>query len=141
MTETIRINSATSLLKAQRLIADMWEEHKYVEVEIKQKAGQRTGQQRKAIEVYCNELAKALNDAGLDQRKVMEHMREGVEIPWQQETCKDVLWREVQKAAIGKVSTTKLSTNEVSKVYEILNRWTAQTFGVSVPFPERERQL
>ena len=137
--DTIVVNSLTAFGEAMRRLEAEWMEHRYVEVEIRRRAKQRTDQQRKAIEVYCASLAKALNEAGLDQRAVMAEMREGVELPWTQERVKDVLWREVQKAALGKVSTTGLTTTEVSSVYEPLNRWTAQTLGVSMPFPTRER--
>lgn len=100
----------------------------------------RTDQQRKAIEVYCRDLAQALNDAGWDQRAVLAAMREGVELPWSQPRAKDVLWREVQQAMLGKESTTKLDPKEVSRVYETLNRWTSSTLGVGVPFPSLEDQ-
>lgn len=138
MTDTITINSEIALAKAQKQLADMWRENKYIEVDIRRKAKQRTDQQRKAIEVYCRNLADALNDAGLDQRAVMASMRDGVSLPWSQERVKDVLWREIQFAMLGKKSTTGLTTTEISAVYEPLNRWTAQTLGVSVQFPSRE---
>lgn len=137
MTDALIINSEIALAQAQRKLAEMWRENKYVEVEFRRKARQRTDQQRKAIEVYCRNLADALNDAGLDQRAVMANMRDGVSLPWSQERVKDVLWREIQIAMLGKKSTTGLTTTELSAVYEPLNRWTAQTLGVSVPFPSR----
>lgn len=98
---------------------------------------QRTDQQRKAIEVYCRELAKAFNAAGLDQRKVFEAMKEGVEIPWHQEAVKAEIWKRLQEWALGKESTTELEPAEVSKIYDIVNRWTSERFGVSVRFPDR----
>lgn len=107
------------------------------DIEFTARSGTRTDQQRKAIEVYCRELAAALNDAGLDQRAVMAKMKEGVEIPWSQRSCKDVLWRELQKAMLEKESTTNLTRAEVSRVYEVLNKWVGETLGVHVPFPER----
>jgi preprotein translocase subunit SecD len=140
MPEPIKINSLTSLAKAISTIDAEWHEHKYLEVTIKRKAGQRTDQQRKAIEVYCRELANKLNEAGLDQRAVLARMREGVEIPWRQESVKESLWREIQKAVVNKESSAKLTWDEVSKVYDVLNRWTGGTLGVSVPFPEREKR-
>ena len=135
MSETLKLNSWRSMVEALQTIQAQWEELHYLEIVIKRKAGQRTDQQRKAIEVYCRELAQALNDAGLDQRAVLAKMREGVEIPWGQESVKDTLWRRVQIALTGKESTAKLNTDEVSKVYDTLNRWLGQTLGVSVPFP------
>jgi hypothetical protein len=101
---------------------------------------QRTGQQQKSIEVYCRELAKAFTDAGLDQRKVFEAMKEGVEIPWHQDAVKEEIWRRMQIWAVEKQSTADLDTDEVSIVYDIVNRWTSDRFGISVLFPDRHTQ-
>ena len=138
MSEKLIINSLQSLAHALTMIDEAWHENKYLEIEITRKAKQRTSQQRKAIEVYCRGLATALNDAGLDQRAVLAKMREGVEIPWSQDTVKDTLWRRIQVAILGKEATTKLDADEVSRVYDTLNRWTGSTFGVSIPFPEKK---
>lgn len=136
--ETITINSLPALSKALTMLDEEWHKNHYLEIKIVRRAKQRTDQQRKSIEVYCRELATALNDAGLDQRAVLAQMREGVEIPWNQDTVKDTLWRRIQVAILGKESTTKLNADEVSRVYDVLNRWTGQTFGVSVQFPEKK---
>lgn len=133
-----KINSLAELSRAITEIDDEWREHHYLEITIKRKAKQRTDQQRKAIEVYCRELAKTLNDAGLDQRAVLAQMREGVEISWNQDTVKDTLWRRIQVAILGKESTTKLNADEVTRVYDTLNRWTGTTFGIAVQFPEKK---
>lgn len=116
---------AEEMVSGQTVIVDVQEWH------------QRTDQQRKAIEVYCAALARAFNDAGLDARAVLAKMRDGVEIPWSQERVKDLIWREIQLAILKKKSTTKLSPVEVSKVYEVVNRFTAQRFGLSMAFPSR----
>ena len=137
--ETITINSLPALAKALTMLDEEWHKDHFLEIKIVRRAKQRTDQQRKAIEVYCRDLAYTLNRAGLDQRKVFAAMREdGIDIPWRQETAKDSLWRPIQVAILGKESTTKLSTDEVSRVYDVLNRWTGQTFGVSVPFPDKK---
>lgn len=136
----LTVNSDRTLNEAISALCQQYREHPYMEVDIAVGERQRSDQQRKAIEVYCNELAKAMNAAGLDQRAVLASMREGVEIPWSQDRVKDTLWREVQKAMLDKTSTTNLSRQEVSQVYEALNRWTSQTLGVSVPFPERREE-
>lgn len=98
---------------------------------------QRTIQQNKAIHLYCQQLAESLNAGGLDQRKVFEAMREGVEIPWSGATVKENLWRTIQQAVLQKESTTELTTEEVSRVYVVLNRFTAERFNLSLPFPDR----
>lgn len=132
------VNSETACEEMVNEVRRLYRQHKYVEFHWTE-GRQRSDQQRKAIEVYCRILAKELNDAGLDQRAVLAKMREGVEIPWRQETVKDVLWREVQMASLGKASTTNLGRDEVSQVYEILNRWTSSALGVGVEFPHIDR--
>jgi hypothetical protein len=97
----------------------------------------RTGQQNKAIHVYCAELAQALNGAGLDMRAVLAAMKQGVEIPWTLDLIKETIWRQIQNAMIDKASTTRLTPEQVSKVYEVCNRFTAERFGISMPFPSR----
>ncbi len=96
----------------------------------------RTPSQQSAIEVYCRELATALNDSGYEMKAVLAVKQ--VDVPWTQNTVKEVLWKSIQNAYLDKPSTTALTTGEVSKVYEVLNRHIASNFGVSVAFPSNE---
>ena len=104
-----------------------------IHVEYKKPTNTRTGQQRKAIEVYCKELASALNEAGYPLTKFP--FSEGVEIMWNQMRIKEELWRPVQIAMLNKESTTKLSTKEVNEVYEILSKKVSEATGVYLRFP------
>jgi hypothetical protein len=97
----------------------------------------RSDQQRKAIEVYCRELGEALNDGGFDMKIVFAVKT--VDIPWNQERVKDLIWRQIQQAMFGKKSTTQLEKTEVSEIYEVVNRHIAENFGVHVEFPSEER--
>jgi len=92
----------------------------------------RTSLQRKALQLYCKMLADELNDAGLDMKKVL---KPEIDIPWTMESVKNFLWRPIQEAMFDKESTTELNTDEVTKVYEVLNRHTAQKLGVGLRFP------
>lgn len=98
----------------------------------------RTLTQNKAIHKYFAMLADSLNNAGYDVRKAMRH---DVAIPWTDKLVKELIWRKVQKAMFEVDSTTKLDTSQVSEVYEVINRHTAESFCVSVAFPEKERLL
>jgi hypothetical protein len=64
-------------------------------------------------------------------------LSEGTSIPWSEEKVKSDIWKVVQLAAIGKESTTKLETNEVSEVYDVINRHISSTFGLFIPFPSK----
>ena len=102
---------------------------------LKEETGKRTLKQNSAIHKYYALLSEELNNAGLDMVAVL---REGADIPWTPANVKERLWKPVQEAAIGTVSTTKLDRKQVSHVYEILTRHLGQKFGVSVPFPQRD---
>ena len=96
----------------------------------------RSEQQRKSIEVYCREMANAINDAGYEFSTFIELKKEkGVETPWNQALFKDEVWRPVQKAYLKKQSTTQLKSHEVTKIYEIVNAKMAEVAGVSMNFP------
>ena len=82
-------------------------------------------------------LAKELNDAGLDMKKTL---RPDIDIPWTCELAKSYLWKPIQKAVIDKESTTKADRSEYTKVYEVLNRHTAEKFGICVPWPSKENR-
>ena len=97
----------------------------------------RTGTQNNAIHKYCELLATALNDAGYGMVRTLKILRKKpeIELDWTMQAVKDNLWRPVQMAKTNKESTSKLDTNEVSQVYEELNRYTAGKLGVSLQFP------
>lgn len=96
---------------------------------------QRTLQQNKALHVFFQNVADKLNEAGLDLRAVL---KPHVEIPWSKELVKEHLWRPIQELQLRKQSTTELTTDEVSKVYEVLNRFLGEKHGIYVPFPSEE---
>ena len=96
----------------------------------------RTNQQNKSLHLFLELLSKELNEAGLDMRKVL---KPNVDIPWTKENTKEYLWRPIQEALKLKKSTTELTTEEVSQVWEVLNRHLSEKFGVTVPFPSEEQ--
>jgi hypothetical protein len=99
------------------------------------KEQQRTELQNRALHLYFTFIAGALNDAGLDMRKVL---KPEVSIPWSTETVKEYLWRPIQKLQLGKTSTTQLTTKEIDLVFDTLNRHLGEKFGVHEDFPSVE---
>lgn len=95
----------------------------------------RSLSQNAAIHLYFKQLAESLNSAGYDVKKTM---RQDVEIPWTETLIKELIWRKVQKAMLDIDSTSKLSTAQISEVYEVINNHIASSFGVSVAFPEKD---
>ena len=101
-------------------------------------AKQRTNQQNRALHLFCRLLSQALNDAGLDQRKVL---KPSVAIPWNEESVKESLWRPIQQAVIQKESTADAETSEYNQVYEVLSRHLSSKLGVTPPaWPSHTRE-
>ena len=96
---------------------------------------QRTTNQNSAIHLLFQMLADTLNEAGLDQRKVL---KASIAIPWTKESVKSQLWKPIQEAQFDKKSTTELTTVEVDKVFDTLNRHLGEKFSVHTPFPSIE---
>ena len=96
---------------------------------------QRTLNQNAALHVLFNLLAQSLNDAGLDVNTVL---RKDIAVPWSKTLVKELIWRRVQTAYLGKKSTTQLKTNEIDPIFDIINRYLGEKFGVHCDFPSIE---
>ena len=133
MSEAI-INSYKSLSDYKDFLDSQWEKHHYLRMNMK--TGKiRTLTQNSALHLYCHQLADAFNSAGLDMVHVLS---KGVSIPWSEEKVKSDIWKKVQLAKTGKNSTAKLTKEEVSQVYEIINRHIGERFGLFLPFPSKD---
>ena len=97
----------------------------------------RTSKQQAAIEVFCRELAGALNDAGIDQRVLLDGMKKS-EIPNTQASIKENVYKVILKALQGKDSTTKMNTVEPNQVYESIHRAFSDRGWPCPGFPQRD---
>ncbi len=99
---------------------------------------QRTTRQNKALHQLFGMIAKELNNAGLDMRRTL---KPEIDIPWSTDTVKNYLWRPIQEAQLGKESTTELTTKDIDKVYNTMNRFFGEKLHVHVPFPSIEELI
>lgn len=97
---------------------------------------QRSPVQNNSLHKFCEMLAQALNDAGLDMRTVI---KPEVEIPWTKDSVKKHLWAKIQQAMTDKSSTREGTTVEYIQVYEVLMRHLGEKFGVYVEWPSKDR--
>ena len=113
-----------------------------INIKITRASNSRTARQNRALHVFFTLLAEQLNDAGLDQKRVIKAMREGLPIPWTAESVKESLWKPLQSAMLNKGSTTELTTTEPSDVHERLSLWFIETFnGFLCPeWPHKKRK-
>lgn len=138
MSDTLIINSEIALAQAQRKLAEMWRENKYVEVEFRRKAKQRTLTQNAAMHLFFGWLADALNDAGYDMRRTL---RNDIDIPWTPAAVKEHLWRPIQIAMTDKRSTTEITTVEPTEIHAVLSRHLGQKLGIQCPaWPKRDQE-
>ncbi|MDT8282527.1 MAG: hypothetical protein RQ982_06890 [Gammaproteobacteria bacterium] len=96
---------------------------------------QRTKLQNRSCHQYFSLLSDALNDAGLDMKKVL---KPEIAIPWTDVSVKNHIWRPIQIAMLDKDSTTELEAGEVSRVYDVVDRHLSGKLGIHVPFPARD---
>jgi hypothetical protein len=82
-------------------------------------------------------LADVLNDAGLDQRKVL---KPSISIPWSGASVKEQLFKPIMKGMFEKESTTQLDKQgEIDKVWDMLLKHLGEKFHVEyLPFPHLE---
>ena len=94
----------------------------------------RTARQSRTMWSWLNRVSIALNDAGLDLKKTIK-----ADVNWNKDSAKLLLWDAIQKAVTKKTSSTKLTKDEWSLVYETLNRLLGDKFSVYVELTHDER--
>ena len=95
---------------------------------------QRTHEQNNALHLYLTWVARELCNQGQTMQDVVKKI-EKVEITPTPQNLKEIVWREIQKAHLGKESTTFLTKNEVSEIYFIMSAWLSKHFEIDLPFP------
>jgi len=103
----------------------------------------RTDQQRKALEVFCADLAEIMNAHGIGMKATMK--AKSLDVSMTQATVKAVIFKPILEAMAGKDSTTKANTVELSAVHQMLCRTLPEAFkdypGFVVPeWPTRFNQ-
>ena len=92
----------------------------------------RTDQQNKALHLWFRLLAEALNEKHYDFRDLR------IEIQPTEYLVKKYMWKPVQEEMYGNKSTKLLEIDQVSVLYDILNKALGERLGVHVPFPTEE---
>ena len=128
------INSDQALSDYIAFLCEQYAKYHYLEASLT--PAKRTIKQNSSRHLYCQMLADELNDRGLDMRKTL---KDDVDIPWSGDLIKEHIWRTIQESKLGIKSTTKLSRNQVSEVYDVINRHMVDRFDVFVPWPCEKR--
>jgi len=95
----------------------------------------RTTKQQAGIEVYCRQCAAKCVEGGLDVKAVIAKFRSSTSIPMSQELFKATVFKVIQLTMFGIESTTKPSTTQINDIYMVVNRFTSERLGFSIPWP------
>lgn len=97
----------------------------------------RTSNQNRAMHKYFELVAEALDREGHSMQDVIEHAKKA-DIRPTPEAVKVVMWHPIQKAMYGTTSTKDLTTAQVDRVYEVLNKFLGEQFALHIPFPTHD---
>jgi Ser-tRNA(Ala) deacylase AlaX len=125
------LNNPIGLKNAQQIFDELIK--KGARVEIKEHRQTRTTRQNNALHLLFELVAKELNDLGIpfvyNGLKGMQF-----ETQWTKQLFKDFVWKPIQKVMFGTDSTTKLTTEQIDKIFESINKFFAER-GIEVTFP------
>lgn len=105
--------------------------------EISRETGVRTLEQNSALHLGLGLVAKSLNEAGLDMRKVL---KPEIDIPWAVESVKEFLFRPIMKIMTNKKSTKELAkTGEMDEIWDTMMRFLGEKHQVEyIKFPSKQ---
>ena len=93
---------------------------------------QRTTLQNRSIHLWFEQVEQAAAEEGLTFDQIV---MESVELPVTKELMKE-LWKAVQYKLYGTDSTKEMTTDQVDKIFDVLNKHLGQVAGIYVPYPD-----
>ena len=102
-----------------------------VELEVIKTSSRRSTAQSNAMFLWCDWVAKVLNDAGYDQLHFP--FKEGMEIPWTGKAVVTHLWKTTMAKMLEKRSTKEQTTVDVMDVHEALAKGLSTQLGIEPP--------
>lgn len=96
---------------------------------------QRTASQNAALHLYLTQVANALAKEGHTMQDVTKAIRRAEIVPTGA-ALKEVVWRPLMEIIHAKKSTTEMTKQDIDPVYEAMNKWLGQEFGIHIPFPQ-----
>ena len=106
-----------------------------IDVEIIKAKKRRTLTQNNAIHRWCELVAAAMDAAGIS-RVITMPSGKAIQSSWSTDAVKRDIWHTIQFAQFGTKSTADLESNQVSAVYETINRDVLAEINIFVPFPD-----
>lgn len=99
----------------------------------------RTHKQNDSLHLYLEWVARELINKGYTLQDVVAQIKKA-EITPTKDNLKEVVWRPMQIAVLGKERSRDLTKQEVDKVYEPISMWLSKNFEIDLPFPSENLQ-
>jgi len=131
ISKQFNLSSSESFIEAFSYFNKLKEKGAIIEInEVKQT---RSSLQNRALYLYFTFIADNLNNHGL-YFQTIDLFGMSVECEWTKDLVKEFIWKPIQKTLFDIESTTKLKTNELDVIINVLTNHFAK-LNLSVPFP------
>jgi hypothetical protein len=124
--------SIVNPVRYKELLSTMRDDEYTVEIKRLQKT--RSEQANRALHLYLTQFAEAAEQAGLTVGIFYDNAR----VPWSPSVAKE-LWRTVQKQMVDKKSTRQLTSQDIDRIYDVMNLIMTEAGGPHIPFPSIEQ--
>lgn len=128
-----KISSGKLLFANQAVFADWEKRQKEGDYIVTIKKPTRSSLQNRSIHLFFRWIADSLNEKHLYFNQ--NFFNPDFEIEWNSEMVKNLIWRPIQKSYMGEKSTTKLKSNEIGEIAEIIQKNFSEKFGIILNFP------
>lgn len=134
MAEEWLVNSDFTKAEFLKHVESLYKDKKHITFTIRT-GDKRTNLQNRSMHKYFSLLASQLNEHGFDMQLVLS---QDISVPWTAALVKELIWRPVQLAKTEESSTAKQARASYSEIYDVINRYIGERFGVYVPWPSKE---
>ena len=104
-------------------------------VEIKTVKQTRSSAQNRALHLLFEQVANELNDCGIPF--IYRGLKgQELEMQWTKDLFKQFTWKPIQKALFDTETTTKLTTEQIDKIFDVICKFFAEK-GIEISFPNQ----
>ena len=114
----------------------VWLKSKGKTVDLIEKKNTRTTNQNSALHMLFGIMTNQLNELGLEFH-YFGLKGQVLTTRYTPFICKEHLWRPIQITMFGITSTTKINTEQINEIVDVLSKWFGEK-GVVIQFPSKE---
>lgn len=128
------LNNTIERDKCKDRFAFLMKQNKLVELKAVKKT--RSNQQNRALHLFFTFISQELNEMGMEFTYIGLNTPE-ISLMYTPELVKNMVWRPIQIALFEIESTTKLNTDQMNKIIDVITKFLGDK-GVVIEFPNIE---